>query len=217
MNSIKLIYFEGCPEAKNVRAALLTNRLYDFEVIIQNQFPENHEYRKFSSPSLLNGSKLIYGTRINEDMGSCTYSSGDLNKVLQEITPSKASIAPKGLRSFFGPSLTALLTFKCPACIPALTAGLSAMGLGFMVSQVVIKSVFISFLLITLAGLFLSYRKKHNNIFPVIGAIIFSTLLYIGRFHSVNQFMLYAGMVGLFAMVILDLNFKAKSPCPACH
>lgn len=219
MNQVKLIYFEGCPEAKNVRATLLTAGIYDFEVILQNKFPEGHEYRNFSSPSLLNGNELIYGTRIDGGMGSCTLSSGDLTKILQNIKPSASSsmhIGQKGLRSFSAPFFTALLALKCPACIPALTAGLSALGLGFLVSQVVIKSVFIIFLLITVVSLFYSYKKKHKNLLPILGAVIFSLILYLGRFHFINQFMLNVGMAGLFAMVILDLSLKGKSPCPAC-
>lgn len=219
MNQVKLIYFEGCPEAKNVRAALLTAGIYDFEVIIQNKLPKDHEFRNFSSPCLLSGHELVYGTRINGDMGSCTFGTGDLSQILLNIKTSVAPSAPKvrkGLRSFWGPFLTALLAFKCPACIPALAAGLSALGLGFMLSQVVIKSVFIFFLLITLTGLSFSYRKKHKNIIPVIGAIIFSLILFLGRFHFVNQLMLYSGMAGLLTMVIMDLALNAKRPCPAC-
>lgn len=221
MNQVKLVYFEGCPEAKNVRAALLTAGIYDFEVIIQNKIPQDDEYKNFTSPSVLNGDELVYGTKINVDMGACTYNSGDLNKCIQKIktsvTASSVHIGKKGLRSFSGPILTAILALKCPACIPALTAGLSAIGLGFFISQAVIKSVFIFFLLITIASLFFSYKKKHENLIPIIGAVIFSLILYIGRFHFINQFMLYGGMAGLFAMVVLDLILKAKSPCPACH
>lgn len=73
MNEIQLIYFEGCPEAQQVRAALIAAGVSGFKEILQDKLPETDPYRKFSSPSVLAGNELIYGIRADGEKSTCTF------------------------------------------------------------------------------------------------------------------------------------------------
>lgn len=50
MNSIKLIYFKGCPEAKTAREALYNAGIQGVEEILQDNLPVDSRYRKYTSP-----------------------------------------------------------------------------------------------------------------------------------------------------------------------
>lgn len=107
MNDIKLIYFEGCPEAKNVRAALLNAGIYDFQVIHQEKLTSDDSLRKLSSPSVLKGEELIYGIRTSGEISTCTFdfiNFTDEKRLIErfkELKPSNP--APKSnLQSFVG-------------------------------------------------------------------------------------------------------------------
>ena len=73
MNDITLVYFDGCPEAKHVRAALLNAGIFGFKVVLQDTLSVSDPLRKLSSPSVLKGDELIYGVRTNGEVASCTF------------------------------------------------------------------------------------------------------------------------------------------------
>lgn len=226
MNNVKFIYFDSCPKAKNVRSALLLAGVYDFEVIVQDQLPSGDPYHKFSSPSVLAGDELIYGIRTEEGSASCTFDSINFTeekKLVARFEKLKNASYPadtkRNFTSFFGTGLSALLVLKCPACIPGAVAFFSAIGLGFIITPTVLKSVLISMLLLTLSGLLYSYLKSHKSIYPLILGGIFSIALYIGRFHyigSINQPITYVAVAGLIATSLWDLRLKYKKNCLAC-
>ena len=61
MIDLILISFEGCQNAEKARKLLRTYGL-DFEDVIQDDLPENHPHRKYTSPSILKEGQVIYGT-----------------------------------------------------------------------------------------------------------------------------------------------------------
>lgn len=73
MNSVRLIYFKGCPEAGKVRLALFRAGISNFQEILQDELPKGHSYLKLSSPSVMKGDELIYGIRTCNDVSSCTF------------------------------------------------------------------------------------------------------------------------------------------------
>lgn len=225
MNEVTFIYFEGCPEAKNVRAALLNAGVFDFKVVIQDQLLKDDPLKKFSSPSVLKGQELIYGIRTDGDIASCTFDyinfadEASLVKRFKELNNSTLPEVNRSLTSIIGSGLSMLMVLKCPACIPGVVAFLSAIGLGFIITPTVLKSVLVFMLLITLSGLLYSYSKSHRIIYPLILGAIFSIGLYIGRFHyfgSINHVITYGAVAGLIMTSLWDLKLKSKQRCPVC-
>lgn len=227
MADIKFIYFEGCPEAKNLRAALLLAGINDFKVIIQDTLPKGDPYLKFSSPSILLEDELIYGIRTDGELASCTFDTinfVDEKSLIERFRqlkndPVKVNVK-RNYSSFLGAGLSTLLVLKCPACIPGAVAFLSAVGLGFIITPVVMKSVLVSLLFFTLAGLLFSYLKYHKNIYPFLLGLGFSVTLYLGRFHyygvEINQYITYGAIVGLVGISLWDIRLKLVKKCPAC-
>ena len=227
MTDIKFVYFEGCPEAKNVRAALLLAGINGFKVIIQDTLPKGDPYLKFSSPSVLLEDELIYGIRTDGELASCTFDSinfVDEKSLVERFKQLKTAPAQGNVKrnysSFLGAGLSTLLVLKCPACIPGVMTFFSAVGLSFVITPVVMKSVLISLLLLTLTGLLFSYIKFHKNIYPFILGLGFSVTLYIGRFHyygiEINQYITYGAIVGLVGISLWDIRLKLVKKCPVC-
>lgn len=229
MEKVKFIYFDGCPEAKNVRSALLVAGIYDFEIIVQDQLPEGNPYLKFSSPSVLADEELIYGIRTDGERSSCTFdmiNSMDDNSLIERFKELKSNSSPmpvgakKNYTSLFGTGLTTLLVLKCPACIPGAMAFLSTLGLSYLITPAILKSILITMISLTLFGLCFSYFKSHRNIYPLVLGIAFSVALYIGKFQYIdaliNQSITYAAIAGLMMTTFWDLKLKASKRCPAC-
>ncbi|HXH73445.1 MAG TPA: MerC domain-containing protein [Bacteriovoracaceae bacterium] len=223
MNDIKLVYFEGCPEAKNIRAALLNAGVFDFQVIIQGELPDESPYRRLSSPSVLKNEEIIYGIRTDGQISTCTFDRIDsrdgiaLIERFKELKDVKKSVS-KSSFSFMGSLFSMLLVVKCPACIPALVAFLSTLGLSFLISQVMLKSILILMLLISMGGLAYSY-KRHKNFIPLFFGGIFSVALYVGRFYffgDLNQLIIYTAITGLIITTLWDFKLKSKRHCPSC-
>lgn len=223
MNDIKLVYFEGCPEAKNIRAALLNAGVYDFQIIIQNELPEKSPYRHLSSPSVLKDEELIYGIQTDSQVSTCTFDYiklSDETALVESFKKLKDIKKPvsKSSFSFMGSLFSMLLVVKCPACIPALVAFLSTLGLSFLISQVMLKSILILMLLISMGGLAYSY-KRHKNFLPLALGGIFSVALFVGRFYffgDLNQLIIYTAIPGLILTTLWDFKLKSKRHCPSC-
>lgn len=174
MDKVKFIHFDGCPEAKNVRAALLIAGIYNFEVVVQDQLPKGNPFLKFSSPSVLVGDELIYGIRTDGEKASCTFDvisfvdDQELVKRFRELSSKNSTklsrIIKKNYTSFLGTGVSALLVLKCPACVPGVVAMLSALGMTFVITPTGLKSILVAMLGLTLAGLSFSYFKSHNKI-----------------------------------------------------
>lgn len=63
----------------------------------------------------------------------------------------------------------------CPVCYPAIGAFLTAAGLGFVVSAIVLKGLLILFLGLGILGLWRSYRI-HKNLMPLVTGSLSSDL-----------------------------------------
>ena len=222
MDDVTLVYFEGCPEAKNTRAALLNAGIFDFKVVLQNELSEGDPLRKVSSPSVFEGRELVYGIHTNGDIASCTFDSSnsvDESSLVKRFRELKVSNKPsRNMRTFLGAGVSTLLVLKCPACIPGAVAFLSALGLGFIINQAVLKSVLVVMLLLTLSGFLFSYMRNHKNIYPLMLGVIFSVALYLSRFHIFDgaSNLTYAAVIGLIGTSIWDLWLKSQKKCPAC-
>lgn len=105
-----------------------------------------------------------------------------------------------------------------PCCFPLFAFGLSAMGFGsFELFGGWTMWVFQAMVLISIIGLFISYRK-HRSAFPLIVAI-FSGLLIVYGYHfakSANwMYFLYIGMLGL--LIATFWNYKRTKIHGSCN
>jgi len=61
-----LIYFEGCPNAEAAKSRLRDAHL-DFIEESQDSLPEGHPHLNYTSPTLLLGEQIIFGSKTNAD------------------------------------------------------------------------------------------------------------------------------------------------------
>ena len=90
MPELKLIYFEGCPNAKLAREQLILSK-HTFEEVNQDELLPGHPMKRYSSPSILLGDTLLFGSVI-EGEGGCTLelpSAQEINRRIQEASSPK--------------------------------------------------------------------------------------------------------------------------------
>lgn len=110
--------------------------------------------------------------------------------------------------------LTVLLS---PCCFPIIAFGAAALGLGsFELFGGWTMWIFQAMFLISIAGLYISYRR-HRCMYPLIVAI-FSGLLVVYGYHFNNTdywiYFLYAGIFGLLAATLWNYqNNKLHGSC----
>lgn len=123
--------------------------------------------------------------------------------------------------STLGPLGSAVTVGLCPVCIPAIGAFLSALGLGFMINETVLKPLLIALLLVNLGGLLWSYFKEHRNILPVVVGVLTGISLYVGRYVyfgvTANMVLIYGGILGIIGVSIWNLKLKKHSRCKTCE
>ncbi len=218
MTNLKLVYFEGCPYAKDARALLLTSML-DFEVIRQDDLPDAHPMREYSSPSILNDTEILYGHKI--DPGSSACSAEKLNESLIRSKLNELKVSKKtGFFSTIGSLGAAFTVGLCPVCIPAIGAFLSAIGLGFLVTESVLHPLLIVFLVLNISGLLWSATKEHGNYLPLLFGTISGAALYIGRYVYINgplnMTLMYGGILAIVGVSVWNLKLRKSIKCPAC-
>ncbi len=74
--SLKLVYFEGCPNAK-LAETRLNQAGIEFERICQDSLAQDSPYKKYSSPTLLLGEAIVFGAATGTD-GGCSLDLPDV-------------------------------------------------------------------------------------------------------------------------------------------
>jgi hypothetical protein len=74
MIDLKLVYFDGCPNVDLVRRNLQTTG-FQFEEVNQNNLPEGHPLRNYTSPTILKGNQVVFGTISGSNRGGCSLES----------------------------------------------------------------------------------------------------------------------------------------------
>lgn len=69
--ALKLITFSGCPNAEKARK-LLAEADLEFTEVNQDDLPQAHTHRSYSSPTLLDGEIIIFGSCTTSGAGACT-------------------------------------------------------------------------------------------------------------------------------------------------
>lgn len=220
MSQVKLIYFEGCPNSKHAKAALLGSQV-EFDAIKQDDLPKGDPHLGYSSPTIIKGDQIIFGQKLGPNTSACTAQQLDETKIREKLALIDVSQLKKGKLASIGSFGSALTVGLCPVCIPAIGAFLSSIGLGFLTSEAVLKPVLFVFLGIALFGFLWSYLKEHRNISPLILGIAMSAVLYIGRYVYVgsvlNLVLMYGGIVGIVSVSIWNIYLRKQALCSACR
>lgn len=221
MTAVKLIYFDGCPNAEKAKT-LLKEIGISFQEIRQDDLPENDQFRSYTSPTILDGNAIVVGAQTEGSGGGCSVgipSADELRRKLHlkgpENPKKRATIV-----SLFGAVFSAAAVGLCPVCIPAIGAFLSAIGMGFLVQEVVLKPLLLVFLGISLFGFFWSYLREHGSLGPFFAGLLFAAGLYVSRYvylgATINSELMYASIAGIVAVSIWNMRLKKKSECCCC-
>ena len=82
MPDLTLIYFEGCPNAAKARS-LLEAVGKPFQEVRQDDLPDGHPHKAYTSPSILLGERVVFG--MSSDETGCSIQPFDEEKILAEI------------------------------------------------------------------------------------------------------------------------------------
>ena len=104
-----------------------------------------------------------------------------------------------------------------PCCFPVFAFGASIFGLGnFELFGGWTMWIFLAMVMISVIGLFISYRK-HRSVYPLLIAIPSVILIYYGYYFSGNTYFIYTGMFGV--LIATCLNYytnKWDHTCDTC-
>ena len=77
---LKLIYFEGCPNAERARK-MLTELGVPFEEVKQDDVPVADPLKGYASPTVLDGEKIIFGSKTGGNSGGCSLNIPSLDQL----------------------------------------------------------------------------------------------------------------------------------------
>lgn len=109
----------------------------------------------------------------------------------------------------------------CPVCIPAIGALLSAIGLGFLVNEAVLRPLLIAFILLAWFGYAWSFAKEHRVIYPLILGVFAGISLYVGRYvylgGLLNAVLMYGGVIAMIGASVWNILLRKRgASCPNC-
>lgn len=220
MSAVKLIYFEGCPNSKHARAVLLSSGV-EFDAIIQDTLPQDDPYKQYSSPTILKGDEVVFGSRLRKQSSACSFQKIDETEIRTKLVGGGTQSSKKGRMASIGSFGSALTVGLCPICIPAIGAFLSSIGLGFLTTETVLKPVLIVFITLALLGFLWSYLREHKNIGPLAVGVLMSIALYTGRYvyigGTINFILMYGGIAGIVGVSIWNLFLRKRASCSSCR
>jgi hypothetical protein len=239
MIEVELIYDKDCPNVAGARANLLRAfaqadlpaKWTEWERSLPG-IPER--VREVGSPTVLVNGRDVAEAQSIRGQASCRLyrlpdgrSSGvppaklieaslDRAKATEWRSPREGLLLPSvsavpGIIAGFLPNVT------CPACWPAYTGLLSALGLGFLMSNKYLFPLTAALLFIAVCTIGLRARKRHGYGPFVLGFVAAATLL-AGKFVVESQIATYGGIALLIAASLWN-SWPARSasaPCPQC-
>src|SRR5437867_2568808 len=106
-------------------------------------------------------------------------------------------------------TLSATLALKCPACVPALSAMLSSLGVGFAFVRWILIG-----LLLTGVGSIAWAAKLHGRWWVLAPGVAGATLIYAGRYIWFSPAIVWTGAVAMIGVSLANFLFKrAYCPC----
>jgi len=221
MAAMKLLYFEGCPNAEKARS-LLKKLGVKFEEVRQDDLASTDPLKGYASPTVLDGEKIIFGSKTGEGSGGCSLDIPSVDELRTRLSVRPPALKKPGKMFFslIGSLGSAITVGLCPVCIPAIGAFLSAIGMGFLVKESVLQPLLVVFLVVTLFGLFWSYLKEHKRIAPFLLGIVMAIGLYVSRYvyigATANSALMYASIAGIVGVSFWNMRLKKKLGCASC-
>lgn len=81
---VKLIYFEGCPNADKVRRNL-TEAGIEFSLVRQDDLPTDDPMRRYSSPSILKDDQVMFGAMTDAGGGGCSLDLPSVEEIQRRL------------------------------------------------------------------------------------------------------------------------------------
>lgn len=224
MANVKLVYFEGCPNADRTRRSLEEAGIA-FDAVRQDDLSAEDPLREYSSPTILRDDEVIFGTKTGAGGGGCSLQVPTVDEIRRKLGSKAPKVSKRrgkaGLLTQIGSMASAVTVGLCPVCIPAIASFLASIGLGFLAQESVLQPLLVVFLLITLGGLTWSALREHRRKEPLVLGILASAGLYVSRYvylgAEINSVLMYASIVGILGASFWNLWLRKQRPaCPAC-
>jgi len=142
----------------------------------------------------------------------CVAEAHGLAKIgVDKVTAEKKSVAPNGFwkrhldKLGVGGSLFAAL---CCLGFPALLSILSAIGLGFLIDDI-LRPLMVVFLLVAILGLALGMRH-HGRPWALAIGILSAVALYVSIYVSFNEVIAGLGIAGLVIASLLNVLLRQR-------
>ena len=110
--------------------------------------------------------------------------------------------------------LGAALGTLCCIGIPAIVAAISAIGLGFIIRDAVLRQLTLASLAIGYAGMFLSWRQ-HRSPGPLLLYVGSGALVYTCVFVWFSRFGAYLGLIGMLTGAVWSALARRACPLPS--
>lgn len=223
---VHLLYFEGCPNVEqarqNLRAALSRagRRPVWTEINVQSD-KTPQKWRGFPSPTILvYGREIASGADAAAGTGACRFGGAPSVEVILASLPGKARSWLASLAALPAAAMGLFPAVFCPACYPALVGLLSALGLGAMATDAILKPLMVLFLAVAVGGLAWQTRRTKNP-WPLSAGLTGAAGVYLTVF-VIASVTLKAASVGLLIgasiwNAIPSLRMRKVQDCPACN
>ncbi len=167
--TVHLLYFDGCPNVEqarqNLRAALsrASREPVWVEVNVRSEkTPE--KWRGFPSPTILiGGREIITGAEAAAGAGACRFGGApSVEAILSRLGTGKGRTWAAALAALPAAVMGLFPALFCPACYPALAGLLSAVGLGALATDAILKPLMAVFLAVAVLSLAWQTRRTRN-------------------------------------------------------
>jgi hypothetical protein len=155
--------------------------------------------------------------RLAEAGYETTFSHATSEEIRQGVSINNASSGGRNwLRSLAvlpGAFLPLVPSATCPACLTAYAGVLSAVGLGFLLNERVLAPLIVVFLIIGVVSVAWSTRS-HRRAGPLVGTLLGSAAVIMGRVAGHDHILLYSGVVVLIGASLWNLWLKRRQQEP---
>ncbi len=237
--NVELIYDADCPNVAATRSLLIkafaetgvSARWREWERGTQESPAHVHG---FGSPTILVNGKDIVDANPSNTAASCRVYSDDNGRfvrtppfelicsALRKGASIHTTAITKGrwqtMMASFPAIGTALLPkLVCPLCLPAYTALLGALGLGFVDYTPYLLPLTVIFLALAIGVLVIQTRRSGRWL-PLMMGLAAAAVIMIGKFLADLTWLTAAGIALLIVAIVMTMRKKItpSSPCPAC-
>jgi hypothetical protein len=224
---IQLLYFPGCPNVeatrevlrRSLRACGVPSPFEEIDITA----PETPEpLRAWGSPTILVEGQDIAGER--PAGSSCRLYRGApgprpgvppeamIRAAIERSRPPRRELT-RSLSVLPGALLALLPAATCPACVAAYAGVVSALGLGFLLTERVLAPLIVGFLAASLVSVGWSARG-HRRLGPLITTAAGSAAVVLGRLIWSVPLLVYGGVALLLGASLWNLWLKRPRPQP---